>query len=92
MVDEPWPLLMLPTEIVGMKEAEDLSGRDARTVRRWCKEFGIGHQAGNGAPWEISAPGLIMVRYGDITALEMLRSADRAHPRVRRVFDFLSIL
>lgn len=90
--DSLFPVLMLKAEIVGMKEAEDLVGRDSRTVRRWCGEFRIGHQSGKGAPWEISAPALVMVRHGDMEGLELLRGGDRSHPRVRRVLDFLGIL
>lgn len=90
--ETPFPVLMLKAEIVGMKEAEDLAGRDSRTVRKWCGKFRIGHQSGKGAPWEISAPALVMVRHGDVEGLELLRSGDRSHPRVRRVLDFLGIL
>lgn len=89
--ETPWPILMRPTEIIGMKEAEDLSGRDSRTIRRWCLEYRIGHQSAPGAPWEISSPAIVMVRHGDYAALELLRAGDRSHPQVRRVLDFLSI-
>ena len=86
-----WPVLMRSAEIIGMKEAEDLSGRDGRTIRRWCVEYRIGHQSTAGAPWEISAPAVVMVRHGDFEGLELLRAGDRSHPRVLRVLDFLSI-
>ncbi|MBO9100342.1 MULTISPECIES: hypothetical protein [unclassified Rhizobium] len=88
MSDKPWPILMKPTDIVGMKRAEQLSGRDARTVKRWCLDYRIGHQSTPNAPWEISGPALVMIRHGDFDALELLRAGDRACPQVTRIFDF----
>lgn len=91
MANTLMPVLMFPEEIIGMKQAQALSGRDPRTIRVMCLEYGIGHQVKPNAPWEISAPALIMVRHGDHEALELLRSGDRGHIRVRRVFDFLGL-
>ena len=89
--ERPAPILMRPGDIIGMKRAEDLSGRDARTIKRWCVKHGIGHNSCRGANWEISAPALLMVKHGDSVALELLRSGQREDPRVRRVFEHLGI-
>ncbi|WP_260690532.1 hypothetical protein [Rhizobium leguminosarum] len=87
----PWPILMRPDEIINLKSAIYHSGRDDKTLRKWCKEFGIGRQAKLGAPIEISAPALEMVIHGDVIALELLRNGNRSHPRVRRYFDHLGL-
>lgn len=91
-VGGPWPILMQRGDIIGMKKAEDLSGRDAKTITRWCKRHGIGRQSCPSANWEISAPALVMVMHSDIAALELLRGGRRTHPRVKRVFDHLGIM
>ncbi|MEY9531164.1 hypothetical protein [Sinorhizobium fredii] len=88
----PWPVLMRPDDIINLKSAVHITGRTEKTIRGWCKQFGIGSQACPGAPLEISAPALEMVRRGDIAALELLREGRRDHPRVRRYFDFLGIV
>jgi len=87
----PWPVLMNAGEVIGMKRAEDMTGRNAKTITRWCKQFGIGIHSCSSAPWEISAPALMMVRHGDVAALELLREGKRLHPRVKRYFDHLGI-
>ena len=89
--DALYPVLMLPDDIIGMKQAQVLSGRDPRTIRRLCQQFGIGHQTMQNAPWEISAPALVMVRHGDYAALELLRCGNREHPRVKRVLNYLGL-
>jgi hypothetical protein len=82
---------MRSDEIINLKTAIHRTGRDDRTLRGWCKEFGIGRQAKPCAPIEISAPALEMVLHGDVAALELLREGKRDHPRVRRYFDHLGL-
>lgn len=85
------PILMRRDEIINLKTAVYLTGRSEKTIRNWCKEFGIGVQPCPGAPLEISSLALEMVRHGDFTALELLREGKRHHPRVARFYDHLGI-
>jgi hypothetical protein len=85
------PILMRKDEIINLKTAVHVTGRSEKTIRHWCKEFAIGVQPCPGAPLDISAPALEMVRHGDMAALELLRAGMRSHPRVRRVFDHLGL-
>lgn len=85
------PILMRRDEIINLKTAVHVTGRSEKTIRGWCKEFGIGVQASPGAPLEISAPALEMVRHGDVNALNLLRIGERLHWRVRRYFDHLGL-
>ncbi|MFF0947458.1 hypothetical protein ACFYE9_07250 [Rhizobium leguminosarum] len=86
-----WPILMQRSDIITLKEAVHRTGKTDRTLRTWCKLFGISRQTNSGAPIEISAPALEMVMHGDMEALELLRSGHRHHPRVRRFFDHLGL-
>ncbi|TBY52965.1 hypothetical protein E0H46_38595 [Rhizobium leguminosarum bv. viciae] len=85
------PILMRKDEIINLKTAVHVTGRSERTIRNWCREFGIGVQPCPGAPLEISAPALEMVRHGDIAALELLREGERHHRRVRKYFEHIGI-
>lgn len=85
------PILMRRDEVINLKTAVHVTGRSEKTLRGWCKEFGIGVQSCAGAPLEISAPALEMVIHGDFVALELLREGKRAHPRVARIYDHLGI-
>lgn len=85
------PILMRKDEIINLKTAVYDTGRSEKTIRGWCKEFGIGVQSCAGAPLEISAPALEMVKHGDFTALERLRQGDRTNSRVKRYFDHLGL-
>jgi hypothetical protein len=85
------PILMRRDEVINLKTAIHITGRSEKTIRHWCKLFGIGAQPCQGSPLEISAPGLEMVRHGDLVALELLREGKRDHPRVRRVFEHLGL-
>ncbi len=89
--NEPWPILIRKDEAIGMKQAEDMTGLSAKTIKRWCKELGIGVHSCSSAPWRISAPALMMVLHGDICALELLRLGNRGHARVARYFDELGV-
>lgn len=86
------PILMRKDEIINLKTAVHVTGRSEKTIRGWCKDFGIGVQPCAGAPLDISAPALEMVRHGDFAALELLRQGRRDHPRVQRIFMHLGIL
>ncbi|MBB3747444.1 hypothetical protein FHX10_007001 [Rhizobium sp. BK591] len=88
---DAWPILMHRSDIITLKEAVHRTGKSDRTLRTWCKLFGISRQTNSGAPIEISAPALEMVMHGDVEALELLRSGNRHHPRVRRFFDHLGL-
>jgi hypothetical protein len=85
------PILMRPDDIVLMKRAVDLAGKDERTLRNWNKRYRIGRQSSKSAPIEFSAPALVMILHGDAFALEELRRGNRTHPHVIRYFEFLGI-
>lgn len=85
------PILMRPDDIVLMKRAVDLTGKDERTLRNWNKRYRIGRQSSKSAPIEFSAPALVMILHGDAFALEELRKGNRIHPSVIRYFEFLGI-
>jgi hypothetical protein len=82
---------MRPDEVINLKTAVHRVRRDEKTIRSWCREFGIGRQSKPGAPLDISAPALEMVMHGDLVALELLRDGKRTDPRVSRYFDFLGL-
>ncbi|SEH78493.1 hypothetical protein SAMN05216228_1008119 [Rhizobium tibeticum] len=86
-----WPILMRPDDVVPMKRAVDLTGRDERTLRNWNKRYRVGRQSSKSAPIEFSAPALVMILHGDTFALEELRKGNRMHPSVVRYFEFLGI-
>ncbi|APO67247.1 hypothetical protein IE4872_CH01605 [Rhizobium gallicum] len=86
----PWPIFIKEDEGTNVKNACALVGRDDKTIRKWCKKYGIG-SAMPGSPILISIPGLMMVLYGDVAALELLRQGNRSHPRVSRYFDGVGV-
>lgn len=85
------PILMRRDEVVNLKTAVHVTGRSEKTIRIWCRQFRIGVQSSPGAPLEISAPALEMVRHGDLVALELLRQGRRDHARVKRIFEHIGI-
>ncbi|MCC2612627.1 helix-turn-helix domain-containing protein [Neorhizobium petrolearium] len=86
----PWPILIKNGEEINIKQACHLTGKTDKTIRKWCKWYGIGG-AMHGAPIRISAPGLWMVFHGDPAALELLRAGKRNHPRVLRYFNDVGV-
>ena len=92
MAETPMPVLMLPEEIIGMKQAEYLTGRDARTLRKWCVRNAIGHQMQANSPWVICGPALVLLMHGDLAGLQAMRLGDRDDSRVRRAIDHLHLV
>jgi hypothetical protein len=86
----PWPVLILEDEEINIKAACHRTGKTDKTIRQWCRDYGIGG-AMPGSPLRISAPALLMVFHGDVAALELLREGKRNHPRVRRYYDEFGI-
>ena len=85
------PILGPQIEWIRLKEALAYTGRSDRTLRSWCRDYGIGRQSSKGAPIEISLPALELVMAGDFEALEYLRAGNRSHPRVLRVLLYLGL-
>lgn len=80
------PVFIRPAERIGIREACKYAGKTDRTIRTWCKRFGIGRTPMAGGALIISLPALNMVMQDDPEALELLRVGDRSNPLVRRHF------
>lgn len=87
-MDDPMasPVFIRPAERIGIREACDFAGKSDRTIRTWCRRFGIGRVSMAGGPLIISLPALNMIMQDDPEALELLRAGDRESPLVRRHF------
>ncbi|WP_246191284.1 hypothetical protein [Aureimonas leprariae] len=85
------PVLMRDAEVIDIKEAMFRIGRSDKTIRRWCKEDGIGRRTGPCAPWQISAIALEAKRYGDKAAIDDLRQGAFSSPRVVRYAEQLGL-
>lgn len=83
------PVLMRPEEVISLKEAVYRTGRNEKTIRRWCKEDGIGRRSEPGAAWEISVVALEAKRYGDLRAISDLQNGYRSSPSVLRYLHAL---
>ncbi|SFV32272.1 hypothetical protein SAMN05216456_1593 [Devosia crocina] len=87
----PACVLMAPDDIIGLKQAAHLAGKDPKTIRDWCRKHGIGSRPGGGGPYRVSLPGLQMVIAEDWRALELLREGRRSAPEVMRHLHFLGL-
>jgi len=76
------PVPMLPSEIVRIETAMFYADVTDKTIRNWVKAYGIGRQAEDHAPLQISLPALLMKADGEMATLERLRAGDRRHPSV----------
>ncbi len=85
------PVLMRPGEVISLKAAVFRTGKNEKTIRRWCKADGIGRRTSAGATWEISALALEAKRYGDEEALDDLRCGRFGTERVRRYAEMLGV-
>ena len=86
------PVPMLPEEIMSTKEAAHRVQVTERTVRRWCREYGIGRQPKSGATVQVSIVALEMCVCGDDEALELLRTNQREHPTVQFYINRLGLI
>lgn len=88
----PLPVLMWPTEIVGVKDAARRAKLSPKTIRRWCHNDGIGRQASNGGPLQVSITALEMRLNNDFSALDLLRQGHRDRPEVLRYLRHLQLV
>jgi hypothetical protein len=85
------PILGDPHEWISIKEAVRRTKLSDRTLRSWCRDYGISRQSSRCAPHEVHLVALEMVRSGDFVALELLRSDHKSDPRVARYYDQLGL-
>lgn len=85
------PVPILPDEIISVGEAAFRANTTAKTIRRWCREYGIGRQATRCSPLQISSIALEMRVCGDDEALELLRENNRNHPTVMFYADRVGV-
>lgn len=76
-------------EWISIKTASFRVARSEKTIRRWCAEYRIFRQVSRWAPIEVHVPALLMVKNGDLLALELLRAGERRDPRVLRYLAHL---
>ena len=88
---KPLPVLMRPDDVIGLKEAVYRTGKNEKTIRRWCQQDGIGRRTSAGAAWEISAIALEAKLYGDVEALDALRLGNFSAYGVRRYLEYLGL-
>lgn len=85
------PIIVLPGEGIGIKDASRKLGVSDATIRRLNTEYRLGRQAKPGGPIWLSYPGLLMALHGDWGVLERLRLGMRSDPDVSRYFDQLGL-
>lgn len=90
-LSHPRPILIRQDEIMNAARAAAHAKRNVKTIRQWCKVYGIGRQSLGGGPLEVSRIGLDMVLHGDMEALEKLRDGKRDDPDVIRYFHFAGV-
>ncbi|KAB0676007.1 hypothetical protein [Aureimonas leprariae] len=78
---------MTEAEAVSLKEAARRVRLSVDTIRRLNAKHGIGRQMGPRSPIEVSMPAVVMLRHGDLEALELLRLGRRQEPAVRRYLE-----
>lgn len=84
---ERMPFLMTRGEAVSLKEGARRVRLSVDTIRRLNAKHGIGRQIGRGSPIEVSMPAVLMLRHGDLEALELLRQGRREMQQVRRYLE-----
>ncbi len=82
---KPWNV----KEAIPLKQAGEIAGRCAETMRMWA-EHGIGRKIAGGR-WAISYPALLMRLEGNTSALKAYWKGDRASPEVRQYFEMAGV-
>lgn len=73
-------------DLCSVSDAVRIASVSDQTVYRWCRDFGIGRISPYVHRWQVSVPGLRMVRAGDWDALEAFRAGDRTSATVADYF------
>lgn len=77
---KPWNV----KEAIPLKQAGEIAGRCAETMRMWAED-GLGRKIAGGR-WAISHPALLMRLEGNMSALKAYWKGDRTSPEVRHYF------
>jgi hypothetical protein len=82
---KPWNV----KEAIPLKQAGEIAGRCAETMRMWAED-GIGRKIAGGR-WAISHPALLMRLEGNMSALKAYWKGDRTSPEVRHYFEMAGV-
>jgi hypothetical protein len=82
---KPWNV----KEAIPLKQAGEIAGRCAETMRMWAED-GIGRKIAGGR-WAISHPALLMQLEGNMSALKAYWKGDRTSPEVKHYFEMAGI-
>jgi hypothetical protein len=75
-------------ECISLKQAADIAGKSASTMRGWCDQHGLGRRVGGGT-WSVSKVALAIFLDGDTVALKAYHAGDRASDLVAPYFERL---
>jgi len=67
---------MVWRETIDVSAAAFIAGVSTETVRRWCKQYGIGRQISKHGNWRVSRPALLMMAVADMEALDTFMNGD----------------
>lgn len=77
------PILTAAKDMLTVQQACERSGRERKTIGRWCKRYGIGKRRA-GVGWLIDPDALAMVALSQMEALEAYLAGDTEHPALIR--------
>jgi hypothetical protein len=82
------PRVLIPfdrREALSLRQAAEISGKSAETIRRWCALHDIGRRIGG--HWAVSRVALAMWLDGDWKALAAYLAGERDGPIIRLYFQ-----
>lgn len=88
----PLPVPMWRMDILTLQQAAHEGRVSEKTVKRLCREQGVGRRSIRGGPYQVSAPALQMALANDHEALELLREGRRDAPEVIRYLRSLQLV
>lgn len=91
-VPRPLPVPMWRMDILTLQQAAHEGRVSEKTIKRLCREQGIGRRSSRGGPYQVSAPALQMALADDREALELLRDGRRDAPEVIRYLRSLQLV